>query len=84
MLQGEVDKMHTGMGKQALVYNGTALEYGARSWSDEGGARETAVAGALWGVQTDSKPGLEAVLETTALNEKEEQLLGQTESPQRK
>ncbi|KAF8528870.1 hypothetical protein BU17DRAFT_80023 [Hysterangium stoloniferum] len=67
-------------GSSKSHYFGVNLDYSDRTWSDQQGARQAQISSALWGTHIDGRPGLEAVLETDAINEKEAKLLDQTAS----
>ncbi|KIJ56531.1 hypothetical protein M422DRAFT_22695 [Sphaerobolus stellatus SS14] len=78
-LTSELESLRKGKGRSTLSsYNGTPLDYRVNaSWSEQI-ARESTVGAALWGVQENGRPGLETVLETSVLNEKEKRLLRET------
>jgi hypothetical protein len=68
-------------GSSKSHYFGVNLDYTDRTWSDQQGARQAKISSTLWGTHIDGRPGLEAVLETSAINEKEAKLLDETATP---
>ncbi|KAF8524722.1 hypothetical protein JB92DRAFT_2702959, partial [Gautieria morchelliformis] len=65
-----------------LLYKWVVLnDFENTTWSGSQGERKAIVNAALWGIQIGGRPSLETVQETSATNEKENDLLDQTVSP---
>jgi hypothetical protein len=76
----KVKRNENPVGTGKAQYRGVFLDYTGRTWSDKRGVRQRRVANALWGTETDGKPALETVQETSIADENLSNLLAKTDN----
>jgi len=76
-LTQQLAKSRENAGRQSPIFGNIDQDFSTRAWSDQQRYQDETISGALWGVEY-GRPGLEIILETNALNEKEQSLLEAT------